>query len=77
MLYVSSNGGYDDFTTRHRTVHFEAFAAINVVPGMSFADIYGVDNRLHYIHSLVEFSDESWNRLQPALCARTYQKDEL
>ncbi|HFK5569026.1 TPA: Crp/Fnr family transcriptional regulator [Elizabethkingia meningoseptica] len=35
------------------------------------------NNLLKFIRSLTEFSDESWNILQPALTTKTYRKNEL
>jgi len=35
-----------------------------------------MDNLLKYIHSLTEFSDESWELLQPALSKRQFRKNE-
>jgi len=34
-------------------------------------------NLLRYIHSLIQFSDESWALLQPALTKREFKKNEL
>ncbi len=36
-----------------------------------------MESLLHYIRSLVTFSDESWTLLQPALSEKTYKKKEL
>lgn len=36
-----------------------------------------MDNLLSYIHSLTDFSDESWQMLQPALSERSFRKEEF
>jgi len=36
-----------------------------------------MDNLLKYIHSLTNFSDRSWELLQPALTKRKFKKNEL
>ncbi|MEO8416090.1 MAG: cyclic nucleotide-binding domain-containing protein [Ginsengibacter sp.] len=36
-----------------------------------------MNNLLEYLHSLTEFSDESWKSLQPALTKRVFKKNEI
>lgn len=36
-----------------------------------------MDNLIKYIHSLTEFSEESWELLQPALSKRQFKKNEF
>ncbi|MEO8413088.1 MAG: hypothetical protein ABI472_05485 [Ginsengibacter sp.] len=36
-----------------------------------------MNNLLKYIHSITEFSDESWISLQPALTKRVFKKNEF
>ena len=36
-----------------------------------------MDKLLHYIHSLTEFSNESWELLQPALTKQSYKKNDF
>jgi CRP-like cAMP-binding protein len=49
----------------------------NCPPGITFAETTLMDKLLHYIRSLVEFSDDSWKQLQPALHKQTFKKNDL
>ena len=36
-----------------------------------------MENLKQYIHSLTVFSEESWQRLQPALSKKQFKRDEI